>query len=178
MDGGALTPYYWSMYRTVKEFVEDWARESATSLKVERALTDASLSQNSDPEGRTLGRLAWHMALMIGGMGAAAGLQIAAPPHGTEAPGTAAAIADAYETAARSLGEQASAKLNDEQLGKEVSAFGRSMTLASLLQALVRHQIHHRAQMSILMRMAGLVVPSIYGPNREESAAMRAKQGR
>ena len=166
------------MYTSIKEFVEDWNRESASSLKVERALTDASLSRSSDPEGRTLGNLAWHMVVMIGGMGGAAGLAIAAPPRGSETPATAAAIADAYEKAARSMAEEAAAKLKDEQLATEVSAFGRSMSIASLLQGLVRHQIHHRAQMTILMRMAGLVVPGIYGPSREESAAMRAKQGR
>ena len=178
LDSSSPEQYVFFMYTSIKEFVEDWNRESATSLKVERALTDASLAQNSDPEGRTLGRLGWHMVLMIGGMGGAAGLSVAAPPRGSEAPGTAAAIADAYEKAAHSMAEEASAKLKDGQLTTEVSAFGRSMTIASLLQGLVRHQIHHRAQMTILMRMAGLVVPSIYGPSREESAAMKAKQGR
>ena len=157
------------MYQSIREFVEDWTRESATSLKVEQALTDASLSQNSDPDGRTLGRLGWHMVLMIGGMGSAAGLTVAAPPRGTEAPKTAAAIAQAYETAALSMAQEA-AKLEDGQLGEELTAFGRPMTRAGLLQALVRHQIHHRGQMSILMRSAGLVVPSIYGPTREGSA--------
>ncbi|HUI69408.1 MAG TPA: DinB family protein [Spirochaetia bacterium] len=166
------------MYTTISEFVQDWTRESGTSLKVERALTDASLQQKSDPEGNPLGKIAWHMVQMIGGMGAAAGLSIEAPARGTEPPSAAAAIADAYETAARSMAEQASTKLKDEQLATEISAFGRSLTLASLLQSLVRHQIHHRAQMTILLRAAGLAVPSIYGPSREESAAIRAKQGR
>src|ERR1700690_2251813 len=143
------------MYTSIKEFVEDWNTESATSLKVERALTDASLAQNSDPEGRTLGRLGWHMVLMIGGMGGAAGLAVAGPARGTEAPVSAAAIADAYEKAALSMGEEVTAKLKDEQLAAEVNAFGRSMTIASLLQGLIRHQVHHRAQMTILMPVAG-----------------------
>ena len=64
------------MYVTIAEFVEDWGRETAISLKVERALTDASLSQRSDSEGNTLGRLAWHMVVMIGGHGAALGLEV------------------------------------------------------------------------------------------------------
>lgn len=166
------------MYTTISEFVEDWTRESGTSLKVERALTDASLQQKSDPEGNSLGKIAWHMVQMIGVMGSAAGLTIEAPPRGTEPPSAAAAIANAYETAARSMAEQASAKLRDEQLSTEINAFGRSMTVASLFQALMRHQIHHRGQMTVLMRMAGLAVPSIYGPSREESAAMRARQAR
>ena len=52
------------MYRTVQEFLNDWARESDLSLKVQRALTDASLGQKTDPEGRSLGDIAWHMVII------------------------------------------------------------------------------------------------------------------
>jgi uncharacterized damage-inducible protein DinB len=166
------------MYRTIREFVDDWTRESGISLKVERALTDASLSQKSDPEGNALGKIAWHMVGMIGMTGSALGLGVVAPPRGTEAPSSATSIADAYEAAARTMGEEASARMKDEQLAAEINLFGRTMPRASALQVLIRHQIHHRAQMTILMRMAGLVVPGIYGPSREETAALRAKQGR
>jgi uncharacterized damage-inducible protein DinB len=48
--------------------------------------------------------------------------------------------------------------------------------MVMILQSLIRHQIHHRGQMTILMREAHVVVPGVYGPSREESAAMRAKQ--
>jgi len=164
------------MYRTIADFVQDWTRESAISLKVERALTDASLQQKTDPDGRTLGQLGWHMVLMTGMTGSAVGLEVDAPPRGTEPPTSAASIADVYEKAARSLGEQALKELNDEQLGAEISLFGRTMSRAGALQALVRHQIHHRGQMTVLIRQAGLIVPGVYGPSREESAAIRAKQ--
>jgi uncharacterized damage-inducible protein DinB len=40
------------------------------------------------------------------------------------------------------------------------------------LQILIRHEIHHRAQMTVLMRQAGLKVPGIYGPSRDEWQAM------
>ena len=36
------------------------------------------------------------------------------------------------------------------------------------LQVLVVHQAHHRGQMTVLMRQAGLTVPGVYGPAREE----------
>jgi uncharacterized damage-inducible protein DinB len=165
------------MYSTIQEFVEDWTHESALSLKVQRALTDASLQQKSDPEGNSLGKIAWHMVVMLGMSGAALGLEVDAPPRGTEAPTSARTTADAYEKAARSLAEQMAAKLKDNQLGEEVSYFGRTLPRTRVLRSLVRHQVHHRAQMTTLMRMAGVVVPSIYGPSREETAAMRAKQG-
>lgn len=166
------------MYRTVSDFVTDWTRESGISLKVERVLTDAALSQKTDPEGRTLGQLAWHMAVMIGMTGAAAGLGVDAPPREAVPPASAAAIADAYERAAKSLGEQAEKTLKDDQMSAEISMFGRSLSRAWALHSLVRHQIHHRGQMTVLMRQAGLLVPGVYGPSREESAAMRARQGR
>ena len=36
------------------------------------------------------------------------------------------------------------------------------------LQGLIHHEIHHRAEMIVLMRLAGLPVPGLYGPTREE----------
>jgi len=164
------------MYKSITEFVEEWTRESAISLKIERTLSDASLRQQIYPEGRTLGQLAWHMVLMIGATGSIVGLEVTAPPRGAEQPGSAATIADAYEKAAHSMSELASSKLKDEQLPVEIPFFGRSLPMARVLQTLVVHQIHHRGQMSVLMRQAGLVPPGIYGPTREEAAA-RARQG-
>ncbi len=164
------------MYTTIAEFVEDWRTESGTSLKVLRALTDQSLAQKSDPEGTTLGRIAYHMAKMIGNTGKAMGLDIAAPPREAEAPASAAQIASEYEKAAQSLIDQMTRKLTDGKLSSEITLYVWNMTVAAALQLLIRHQIHHRGQMSILMRSAGVVVPGIYGPSREEAAAMRARQ--
>lgn len=141
-----------------------------------RALTDASLSRRSDPEANTLGKIAWHMAVMIGAPATAAGLGVVAPQRGTEPPASASSIADAFETAARTMGEQASKKLADGQLASEISLWGRTMTIAAAFQGLVRHLIHHRGQMTVLIREASLIVPGVYGPSREESAAIRARQ--
>jgi uncharacterized damage-inducible protein DinB len=164
------------MYRTIVEFVEDWNRESSISLRVMRALTDGSLQEKSDPEGNTLGKLAWHMVVMLGMTGAAVGLEVAAPPRGSEPPASSAAIADAYQAAAQSFSEQALAKMQDGHLASEITYFGRTLLSSQALNSLVRHQVHHRGQMTMLMRHAGVVVPSIYGPSREETAAMRARQ--
>ena len=164
------------MYATTAEFLEDWGRESANSLKVMRALTDASLPQRSDPESNTLGKIAWHMVIMVGASGSAAGLEVTAPQRGTEPPTSSARIADAFEVAARTMGEQASKKLADAQLASEISLWGRTTTIAAGFQGLVRHLVHHRGQMTVLMREAGLIVPGVYGPSREETAAILARQ--
>ena len=164
------------MYKTIPEFVEDWTRESSISLKVLRALTDESLPHKSDPDGNTLGKIAWHMAVMIGMTGAAAGLEVAAPPRGTETPASAKSIADAYQAAAQSLADQVKTRMQDAQLASEITLFGRTLLASQALSSLIRHQVHHRGQMTILMRQAGVVVPGVYGPSREETAALRAKQ--
>ena len=39
------------------------------------------------------------------------------------------------------------------------------------LMTLINHQNHHRGQMTVLMRQAGLTVPGVYGPAKEEWAA-------
>jgi uncharacterized damage-inducible protein DinB len=50
--------------------------------------------------------------------------------------------------------------------------YGERWPRGATLLALVVHQTHHRGAMTVLMRQAGLAVPSIYGPNREQSEAI------
>ena len=46
--------------------------------------------------------------------------------------------------------------------------YGQKWTRSATLESIVKHQIHHRAQMTVLMRQASLKVPRVYGPSREE----------
>ena len=46
------------MYSSVKEFVEDWKIESATTLKLFSVMTDKSLGQRVYAEGRSIGEIA------------------------------------------------------------------------------------------------------------------------
>jgi uncharacterized damage-inducible protein DinB len=41
--------------------------------------------------------------------------------------------------------------------------------------AILMHLVHHRGQLSLMCRMAGGAPPGIYGPNREEMAAMQER---
>ncbi len=163
------------MYATLDSFLEDWRGESATTLRVLRILTDASLAQPVTAPGRTLGFIAWHLALTIVEMGGKAGVPVAGPAEDAPPPAQAAAIVVAYETAARSLAAQIRALWTDRMLQEEVPMYGSLWRRASVLSSLVRHQIHHRGQMTVLLRQAGLPVPGIYGPAREEWAQMGMK---
>lgn len=160
------------MFRTIADFTAGWAYESEATLKVLRNLTDASLSRKATPDGRTLGFMAWHLTLSLGEMMVKAGLPLAGPAEDTPQPATAAAIAAAYEQAARSLAQEVPARWSDETLLEVIDMYGEQWSRGQTLLILILHQTHHRAQMTVLMRMAGLPVPGVYGPSREEWAQL------
>jgi uncharacterized damage-inducible protein DinB len=158
------------MYRTIQDFLTDWAHENDSTLKVYKNLTDASLNQKVSAERRSLGRLAWHIVLTLGEMGEKAGLKVNAPPEDAPAPTRASTIVEAYEKAGASLLTEIQQKWNDNMLPEEIVMYGQKWTRSATLNSIVKHQIHHRAQMTVLMRQADLQVPGIYGPSREEWA--------
>ena len=68
------------------------------------------------------------------------------------------------------------ANVTPEDLKQVHHVFGMmDWPMWAMFNALIVHEVHHRGQMSVLMRQAGLVVPSIYGPNAEETAKMMEK---
>ncbi|HTX19753.1 MAG TPA: DinB family protein [Bacteroidota bacterium] len=158
------------MYRTINEFTDDWRQETAITVKVYRKLSDASITQRVTHEGRSLGFIAWHIVLMIGETARRTGLRGAFLPDDAPMPMRAAVIAEAYHTAARLFGDEVRERWNDASLLEEVDMFGEKWRRDFALCALLRHQTHHRGQMTILMRQAGLTVPGVCGPSREEWA--------
>lgn len=167
------------MYTTVHGFLEDWKQEASLTLQVLDKLTDASLSRAvSDEQPRTIGEIAGHIVGSVGTFLNQVGLQQEiSTPDGT----SASAIAQAYRRASDSAIAAASANWagKDDYLQQPIKLFGFiDTTVAGVLDKLVRHQIHHRAQLTILMRQAGLAAPGVYGPNEEETAAMRAARAK
>ncbi|TJY43904.1 damage-inducible protein DinB [Cohnella pontilimi] len=166
------------MYRTLQDFVNDWAHESSLTLKVLTELTDASLKQSvTETKGRTLGELAWHLATSVTGMFGAGGLRVDGPGFASPVPNHAQDIVDGYRQASEAVAPALREQWSDEKLSEPVLLFGTiDTTYGGLLNLIVRHEIHHRAQMTILMRQAGLVPPGVYGPNEEETAAIMANK--
>lgn len=160
------------MFTTIPAFLATWAFESAETRKLLDVLTDASLGAQATPDTRSIGRLAWHIAQTIPEMMAHTGLQVAGPGEHDAVPVSAAAIRDGYRTAAAALTEQVRRQWTDATLQQTDPMYGEVWSRAQTLQALVAHQIHHRGQLTLLMRIAGLRVPGIYGPAREDWASM------
>jgi uncharacterized damage-inducible protein DinB len=158
------------MFRRVDDFRKAWAHESESTLKVLQALTDGALSQAVSRGHRTLGRVAWHLAATPREMLERVGLGVSGPSPDERPPSSAEAIARAYAEAARSVAEGL-ASWTDATLEVEDDMYGERWPRGLTLQALLTHQAHHRGQMTVLMRQAGLAVPGVYGPAREEWTA-------
>ena len=156
------------MYHAIQDFLNDWKYENEATLKVFKNLTDVSLNQKVTPDGRSLGFLAWHIVITLGEMGEKAGLKVIAPSEHSSIPINASDIVAAYEKAGASVESEVKEKWNDAILPELIDMYGEKWTRAATLGSLVKHQIHHRAQMTVLMRQAGLHVPGVYGPSREE----------
>ncbi len=162
------------MIRRIEDFQKDWTYETEMTGKVLQALTDESLGQKVSENGRTLGFLGWHLTQTLGEMLGLVGLKIDAPGFDQECPTFAAEISAAYEKAGKSVSSEIAANWNDETLLQTDEMYGETWARGLTLFYLIAHQAHHRGQMTVLMRQAGLAVPGVYGPAQEEWAAMGA----
>jgi len=114
------------MFTKLKHFERAWARESEGTLRVLRALTDASLVQAVAHGERTLGRIAWHITTTLPEMMGRTGLKLAGPGAHDPPPKSAVAIAAGYETAAKSLLDLIRSGWTDETLQQAASRSWRS----------------------------------------------------
>jgi len=162
------------MFRTMNDFEASWKQESESTLRILRALTDASLPQSVTPQDRTLGRMAWHLVQSIPEMMQRTGLALSGPAEDVPVPATATAIADTYASTSAALLDAVKRSWTDQTLEIEDDMYGEKWKRGMTLAVLVNHQTHHRAQMTVLMRQAGLRVPGVYGPAREEWGAYGA----
>lgn len=160
------------MYRRLADFRAHWSEEAVDTLKVLDAISEAKLGQAVSPEHRDLRRLAAHLASSITGLAEGMGLKVDGP-RGEDAPApTLAGLRAAYVKASESLLAALSA-WSDADLEIEDTMFGHLVWKRGYtLLALEMHQSHHRGQMTVLMRQAGIRVPEFYGPVKEQWAAM------
>ncbi|MGG1520081.1 DinB family protein [Paenibacillus oryzisoli] len=156
------------MFHTIEEFVHEWKNESQATQNVLNTLTDTSLNQRIAPDFRTLGQLGWHIATTIHEMLSRTGLEFAAPEGGELAPASAKTIADTYQSAAAALTAAIQSQWTDAKLAATSDMYGEQWANAATLRMLISHEIHHRGEMVVLMRQAGLRVPFLYGPTRED----------
>ena len=157
------------MFRTVEDFATLWKDETAATQRTLDAMTDDSLSQRVHDDHRTLGRIAWHVTGTVKEMMERTGLVVDGPQENTPVP-SAKQIAEAFARSAQSLADAVRTTWTDETLLTVDDMYGEQWSRGHTLLFLMLHQAHHRGQMNVLMRQAGLKTPGIYGPAMEEWA--------
>ena len=157
------------MYSTIADFIAEWKTEASSSAKTLAVLTDESLAQKVADGHRNMARIAWHIVTTIPEMMGYTGLKLdeLLKPD-SPVPPTATQISDAYKAVSVALLEKIEKEWTDETLLIEDEMYGETWPRRVTLNALVQHQIHHRGQITVLMRQAGIKVPSIYGPAKED----------
>jgi uncharacterized damage-inducible protein DinB len=156
------------MYNKLHDFINDWTFESEATLKVFNNLTDRSLTESIGENVRTAGKLAWHITTSVIQMAHRTGLKFEAIDENSQVPATAKEIYDIYKNVSEKMISEIKEKWDDETLLIEDDMFGEKWTKWKTLGVLITHQIHHRGQLTVLMRMNGLKVPGVYGPSKEE----------
>lgn len=152
------------MIASIDTFLEVWDQESAATLSCLKNLTDESLGKELIPGYRTIERIANHIVDCAASIPQAATLPV---EHSKKHHATVGELIDAYTDAANKV-KKAAGNWNDAVLQEPTPMYGETWKKGFALWVTVAHQAHHRGQLTVLMRMAGLKVPGVYGPAREE----------
>jgi uncharacterized damage-inducible protein DinB len=156
------------VFRKVEDFAASWENESGGTRKILEALTDVSLKHGIAKGHRDIGRVAWHIVCTIAEMANRTGLKVDGPSDKEPVPASVVEIQKAYDKAAGMLLEQVKRYWKDETLTQIDDMYGEKWQRGLTLGILVSHEVHHRGQLTVLMRSAGLPVPGVYGPSLEE----------
>jgi len=155
-----------------------WNMEAQLTNRLLETLPPDQYDFRPDPGGRSLGEMAWHLAEIDGyisyGLSKGAVTFQEAPPN-MQRPKEVKLLAPGY----RRVHDDAVARLanlTEDQLDTEITFADRRMPIRDILWGtMLMHLIHHRGQLSLMCRLAGGTPPGIYGPNREDMAAMRER---
>jgi uncharacterized damage-inducible protein DinB len=161
----------------LERFIATWDREAASTVKLLRALPASQYDFRPDAGGRSLGELAWHLAEGDGYMsyGIERGqFNMSDRPQNLERPKAVDGLAPGFERVHQDAVARIR-KLTDADLDRVLPFFGMQLPIRAILwDMIILHGVHHRGQLALMCRLAGGEAPGLYGPNREETAAMRA----
>lgn len=158
----------------------EFDQEMAVTRKVLERVPDDKLDWQPHAKSMSLARLAGHLA-EIAGWGVMTLTQDSidlAPPGGQayvpQIPKSRQEILDKFEAGLKQ-GREALANASDETMMQPWSLLRGGETLMTLPKVAVlrtwvlSHNVHHRAQLSVYLRLLDVPVPSIYGPSADEA---------
>jgi uncharacterized damage-inducible protein DinB len=162
----------------VTRFLNVWEQETQKTIGLLKCLPHDQYDFRPDAGGRSLGELAWHLAESDAYIthGIERGqFDFGVKPAGIERPKKVEELAPAFERIHRDAVERVK-RLKPEDLDRPLSFFALGeMPIRDLLWNLVlMHNIHHRGQLVLMCRLAGGTPTGVFGPTREQMAAMKA----
>ncbi len=156
------------MFRTVQDFVNLWKSEAACTIKIFSNITDDKLNYKISDRIRNLGKLAWHITQTLTEMPYKAGIVDKDYLDKLPVPSSVKDIIDVYKKYSKALIKSVESKWTDNNLTDVIDMYGQKWEKKKILLSLITHQIHHRAQMTVIMRIQNISVPGIYGPSKDE----------
>ncbi len=164
----------------VEEFIGVWEHEAEKTVGLLRALPASKYDFRPDPDGRSLGELAWHLAEGDGYTTYGIELGVFTPemrPPGIERPRKVEELAPGYERIHRDAVARVR-KLSPAEFDRGMTFFTTPATTVRdlLWNKMLLHNIHHRGQLVLMCRLAGGRPTGLYGPTREEMPLPRSKK--
>ncbi|MFC2088695.1 DinB family protein [Calditrichota bacterium] len=156
------------MYRKIEDFVNDWKAEAEFTVKIFSNIPDEIKAKKMNEKVRSLDRLAWHITQTLTEMPFRAGIVEKDYLDMKSIPSSFHEIIETYKKHSDQLVSLLKEKWKDADLMEVIEVYGQKWQRTKILSVLINHQIHHRAQMTIIMRLLDLKVPGIYGPAKEE----------
>ncbi|MCB1222106.1 DinB family protein [bacterium] len=168
------------MFTNAQQFIGEYTYESGITRSLFANLTDATLGQAQADGLYNLGQIAWHISSSRCYLFGQTGFDMPDQGHGFPENMTADMIRQNYDMLLERVLSQAATK-SDDDLNVVYRFFDKmNVSLGQMMRMVISHEVHHRGQLSVLMRQAGLGIPGIYGPNAEDTKIMMeqmAQQG-
>ncbi|MBS1814785.1 MAG: DinB family protein [Acidobacteria bacterium] len=156
------------------ELLAEFEQQAPVTRKFLERLPEDKLTWKPHEKSLTAGQLAYHLALVPGGVVSGAQQDTIAPPgFQFPQPESMAQILEAYEKSIATVRTVLPA-FNDEAMratwriadgDKELAAMPRQAFLRNIM---LNHWYQHRGQFSVYLRLLNIPVPSSWGPSADE----------
>jgi uncharacterized damage-inducible protein DinB len=157
--------------------------EARSTRRVLERVPDNRLGWRPHEKSRTLGQLAWHIAVVPGAVAEFVALpspaqapEVRPDPTPAKSAELIPALDQSIAKAKKILGGMDDATLMATwrmmKGDREIFAIPRAAMLRSVM---LNHWYHHRGQLSVYLRQLNVPVPSIYGPSADENPFAAAK---
>lgn len=159
------------MVEHLSSFLEYWNSENRATNNLFRSIPVELLHKDLINGYRSLAKLAWHIVQSPKEMLALTGLNIDGPDEKTPVPETLDEIIFQHEKVWHAVEDCLLAQWSDSTLNLVDTMYGEKWTRSFTLGCLLLHLVHHRGQMTVLLRLGKAKVKGIYGPAKEEWAS-------